>query len=126
MTDLTESGAIGFARGYNDADFARAFSGVPLNNLSESAGIGFGRTYNDADFARSPGAAGDGFLAVTGAFTGTVTCTIEEIDGFDVIIEAYGVVTNTIGEPQFTIERLDVDDMDIPINETGRIEFTWA
>ena len=123
---FTWNSGRGYPGPYNDSDFTSEFLGPASGQWTWNRGLGFPGPWNDSSFVTDPGTPGGDFLAVSSAFDGIVVGTLEEIDGFDVIIEAYGGVSGYIGVPQFTIERLDVDSMDIPLTETGRIEFTWA
>jgi hypothetical protein len=126
VTQLTQSGGIGFPRPYNDADFARDFLGVPLGRRTQSGGIGFARPFNASDFARDPTDPGGDFIPVSSVFTGAVAGTFEPIDGFDVVVGMYGGVVGslTVGDDFFVL-RADVDDIDLELGPIGDIDVEW-
>lgn len=127
MTQLTQNSGQGYSRAFNPADFARTFLGVPAAQRTQNSGLGFSRAYNDADFARTPGASGGDSTAVAFTLSGIVVGYISDIDGIDMIVEAAGIVRGTIATDfEFSVDRSDVDDIDLPLMDTGLIEFTWA
>lgn len=109
VSDLTQNSGRGYPARYNDFDFTRDFSGSLQPKLTASSGRGYPSRYNDFDFTRTPQDPGGGYAEFSGTASAAVSITVQAIDGFDVVVAAYGGIDiQFIGaDSEITVSAID-------------------